>query len=170
MDHWSTYLWRHSSLNIYDSTKRVTECSNGRWQVPYESPEGCWNLSWAAATVFDRQLVTKRLCFASVPHRARVHHRADSVAVHAVLQFRSSSRLCRLSKPSKRFPSLLWNYRVGDSKVIRPVKNLALAITTSYSLEDLRGPGLTWSNLKTHALVKQKLKAAVRKNQNNEAW
>jgi len=49
------------------------------------------------------------------------------------------------------------------------VKNLGLAITTSYSLEDLRGPGLTWSNLKTHALVKQKLKAAVRKNQNNEA-
>jgi len=50
--------------------------------------------------------------------------------------------------------------RLGDRKGARPVKIIASAISKS-SLEDRRGPGLTWSDLGKNRLVQQKSRAVV---------
>jgi len=45
---------------------------------------------------------------------------------------------------------------LGDRKGIKPVKNPAPAIHKGSSVENPRGPGLTWSNLWKNTRVKQK--------------
>jgi len=44
---------------------------------------------------------------------------------------------------------------LGDGKGIQPINNLAAGIPKDSSLEDMWGPGLTWTNLQKNMMVKK---------------